>query len=83
MNSLAQKRIKSAASAADLKSLTCWLQNLVQGLQIESGTGGADLTFANLRPGIGRRTSNPKLHQNQYLASAPLIPTFANECAGI
>jgi hypothetical protein len=32
--------------AADLKSLTHSRRNRVQGLQIESGTGGADLTFA-------------------------------------
>src|ERR1700730_11285865 len=34
---------KSRSSAADLKSLTHALQNLVQGLQIESGTRIIDL----------------------------------------
>jgi NAD(P)-dependent dehydrogenase (short-subunit alcohol dehydrogenase family) len=36
-------------------------------LELEEWAGGADLTFAPYGLRVRKRTSNPKLHQNQYL----------------
>ena len=65
MNSLAQKRIKSALAARS-EVLTQARPIGVQGLQIESGTRimvlpvelGFDVRYANSWP-VGERTSNP------------------------
>jgi len=49
------------SSAADLKFLTHWRQNPVQGLQIESGTGIMDflvpITFRSPRNGVAAMES--------------------------